>query len=43
MLSFFKREKKMELPLYNSDIPKSEDEKCFTDYLYELKEIIIGK
>lgn len=43
MLSFFKREKKMELPLHNSDIPKSEDEKSFIDYFYELKEIIIGK
>jgi hypothetical protein len=40
MLSFFKREKKMELPLYNSDIDKSN--KGFIDYLYELKEIIIG-
>ncbi len=41
MLSFFKREKKMELPLYNSDIPNYE--KGFINYLYELKEIIIGK
>ena len=41
MLSFFKREKKMELPLYNSDIPEAE--KGFIDYFYELKEIIIGK
>ena len=41
MLSFFKRDKKMELPLYNSDIPDSE--KSFIDYFYELKEIIIGK
>lgn len=43
MLSFFKREKKMELPLYNSDIDASEYEKSFIDYFYELKEIIIGK
>lgn len=41
MLSFFKREKKMELPLYNSDIENSD--KGLIDYLYELKEIIIGK
>jgi hypothetical protein len=41
MLSFFKREKKMELPLYNSDIDQYE--KSFIDYFYELKEIIIGK
>jgi hypothetical protein len=43
MLSFFKRNKKRELPLYNSDIDKPEEEKGFINYLYELKEIIIGK